>query len=311
MKRVLVAYDGSQAADAAIHDLIHAALPDELEVEVISVADVYLPSTPPTTEPVFPEIPPLLSQKAHEKALQEVEAHRALAARACARIQSLFPKWRCAPIATADSPGWAIVRKAGEWKADLVLLGSQSHSRLERFFLGSVSHKVVAEAPCSVRIGRQRPATDEPHIIVAVDGSLDSKVTLHQVASRPWPKGTHFRLVTVVDPRLETAIAWPGFLPEQFVEASDQNGREWIARMTEAAARILHDAGLNVSNYIYDGHPKEVLVRVSDEWQADAIFLGARGLHHGDRLSLGTVASSVATRAHCSVEIVRMPPGQR
>ena len=311
MKRILIAYDGSKAADAAIHDLAHAGLPAEMEARVLSIADVYLPSVAATPEPVFPEVPPLLIQKAHEKAVQEVEAHRALAARACSRINSLFPKWHCTPVATADSPGWAIVRRAAEWKADLVVLGSQSHSRLERFFLGSVSHKVAAEAPCSVRIGRQRPATDEPHIIVAVDGSLDSREALHAIAARHWRPGTRFRLVTVVDPRLETAITWPSFLPDQFVRPTDQSGREWIARMTEAAARILDDAELDVSNYIYDGHPKEVLLRVSDEWPADAIFVGARGLHHGERLSLGTVASSVASRAHCSVEIVRAPLSQR
>lgn len=307
MKRILIAYDGSKAADAALHDLAMAGLPAELEAMVLAVADVYLPGVAAIPEPGFPEVPPLLIQKAREKAAQEVEAHRALAARACARISSLFPKWRCTAMAEADSPGWAIVRKAAEWKADLVVLGSQSHSRLERFFLGSVSHKVAAEAPCPVRIGRQRVATDEPHIIVAVDGSLDSKAALHAVANRHWRRGTRFRLVTAIDPRMETAIAWTGFLPERFVQSSDQSGREWIARMTEAAARILDDAGLDVSNDIYDGRPKEVLLRVSDEWPADAIFVGARGLHHGERLSLGTVASSVASRARCSVEIVRSP----
>jgi nucleotide-binding universal stress UspA family protein len=89
------------------------------------------------------------------------------------------------------------------------------------------------------------------------------------------------------------------------VQADDENGREWINRMAEAASRILFDAGLDVSNDVYDGDPNAVLVRVAEEWQADAIFLGARGLHHGNQLSLGTVASSVANRAHCSVEIVR------
>ena len=37
----------------------------------------------------------------------------------------------------------------------------------------------------------------------------------------------------------------------------------------------------------------------------DDIFLGARGLNHGGHWLLGSVASAVASRAHCSVEIVR------
>src|SRR5678815_146895 len=131
---------------------------------------------------------------------------------------------------------------------------------LERFFLGSVSQKVAAEAPCSVRIGRYHRATDELRIIVAVDGSIDSKAALQEIAFRTWRPGTQFRIVVVVDPHIETAMSWPGFLPQNFVQSNDESGREWISRMAEAAAKILFDAGLDVSNYIYDGVPKEVLV---------------------------------------------------
>lgn len=305
MKRVLIAYDGSPAADSAINDLIHAGLPDTLEAVVMSVADVYLPPTPRTPEAEVPQFPPAVLQKVRERAQAEVEAHRALAVRACARVKSLFPKWTCTPLAVADSPGWGVVKHATEWKADLVVAGAQSHTRLERLFLGSVSHKVLAEAPCSVRIARSHRAQGELRIVVAVDGSVDSKAALQEIAARAWRPGTQFRLVIVADPHLETAMAWPGFLPQNFAQTNDQNGREWIARMAEAAAQILFAAGLNVSNHIHDGHPKEVLLRVSDEWHADAIFLGARGLNHGSRLPLGTVASSVASRASCTVEIVR------
>lgn len=307
MKRLLIAYDGSHAADAAISDLTQAALPDALEVVVISVADVYLPPAPRAPEAEVPQFPPAVLQKVRERAQAEVEAHRALAARACARAQSLFPKWTCTPLAVADSPGWGVVKYATEWKADLVVVGAQSHTRLERLFLGSVSHKVMAEAPCSIRIARPHRAKDELRIVVAVDGSVDSKAALHEIAARAWRPGTQFRLVVVADPHLETAMAWPGFLPQNFVQANDRTGREWMARMAEAAAQILSAAGLNVANHIYDGHPKDVLLRVSDEWHADAIFLGARGLNHGNRLPLGTVASSVASRASCTVELVRSP----
>ena len=305
MKKLLIAYDGSPAADSAIHDLSHAALPEKLDVTVMSVADVYLPPVSRLPEADVPEFPPSLMQKAHDKALHEVEVHRELANRGCARIKSMFPKWNCTPVAVGDSPGWGIVKKATEWNADLVVVGAQSHSALERLFLGSVSHKVAAEAPCSVRVGRYHRAMDELRIIVAVDGSIDSKAMLQEIASRAWRPGTKFRIIVVVDSHIETAMSWPGFLPANFVQTNDESGREWVNRMAEAASKILFDAGLGVSNYIYDGNPKEVLVRVSEEWRADAIFLGARGLNHGNRLSLGTVASSVASRALCSVELVR------
>src|SRR5204863_2153146 len=128
LKKLLIAYDGSPAAESAISDLFHAALPSHLDVVVMSVADVYLPPTSRLGEAAVPEFPPSLIQKAHDKALHEVEVHRGLANRACGRIKSLFPKWNCASVAVGDSPGWGIVRKATEWNADLVVVGAQSHS---------------------------------------------------------------------------------------------------------------------------------------------------------------------------------------
>ena len=59
MMKILIAYDGSNCADAALEDLRRAGLPPEAEVVVLSVADVWLP--PPSTsseryvEPAFRE----------------------------------------------------------------------------------------------------------------------------------------------------------------------------------------------------------------------------------------------------------------
>ena len=44
MKKILIAYDGSASADAALEDLRRAGLPDELDATVLSVAEVWLPS---------------------------------------------------------------------------------------------------------------------------------------------------------------------------------------------------------------------------------------------------------------------------
>lgn len=307
MKKLLIAYDGSPASDAAISDLMHAALPDRLEALVMSVADVYLPAVAPADDAGTGPVASSVTRKAYEKALAAVEAHRSQATHLCARLQKLFPGWTCHAEAAGDSPSWAVLHKATEWKADLVVVGSQSHTRLEQFFLGSVSHRIAAEAPCSVRIGRPRVGKEELRVVVAMDGSVDSRAALQAVATRAWPRGTRFRLMTVVDPRLETAVAWPGFFPAEFSQSRTEDARQWINHMAEAAAGILDQAGLTVSNYIYDGNPKDVLLHESAAWDADAIFLGAHGLQHGGRYTLGTVASAVATRARCSVELVRKP----
>lgn len=306
MKKLLIAYDGSPCSDAMLEDLSHAGLPLVMDVTVVTVAEVWLPPDPELGEPVFPDPVPEAVKKAYARAREGIEASRVLADRACARLKQLYPKWSVHAKAFGDSPGWGIVKEAAARKADLVVLGSHGRSALEKFFLGSVAQKVAAEAHCPVRIARPRKHSDPPlKVLVAVDGSSDSQAAVHAVAMRNWPSTAEFRVVTVVDPKLQTAVAWPSVGADQWMQPGDRSADEWVCRMTEHSAQHLRDAGLKVETHVFDGDPKHVLLREAETWPANCIFLGARGLHHGDRLFLGSLASAVAARAHCSVEIVR------
>jgi nucleotide-binding universal stress UspA family protein len=308
MKTILIGYDGSPCAEAAIEQLGLAGLPGNLEVIVMSVADVWLPSSPDNLEPAFPDPIPKSVRAAREHGLQAVEAAKALAKGAEEKLRALYPGWSVKAQACADSPGWALVTNAASCRADLVVVGSHGRGVLERFFLGSVSQRVAAEAVCSVRIVRERRrAKDSPlRLLVAVDGSDDSLQALESVIARAWPKSTEVRLATVIDPCLETSLAWSPDFAGQWLIEHDQGLEEGMCRRLEAwSAKVAH-AGLDAETAIIRGDPKHVLLKMAEAWGADAIFVGARGLQHGKRLALGTTASSVAARAHCTVEIVRL-----
>lgn len=307
MKRLLIAYDGSPCAESVLEELPHAGLPDEMEAAIISVADVWLPANPGGGTPTFPEPVPEAVRKARAQALAAVEDARVLASRASDQLRISFPNWKVEAFACADSPAWGVLTKASEWKADLVALGSHGRSTLERLFLGSVSQKVAAEAPCSVRIARpgKHPHPSRLRVVVGVDGSPDALAAVRSVASRVWPQFSEFRLVAAMDPRLETAVGWPDVYPAQWIHERDATAKEAVRRMLEDSAKVLHEAGLKVETHLLSGDPKRELLGHAHAWEASTIFLGARGLHHGGRLALGTTASAVAARAHCSVEIAR------
>jgi nucleotide-binding universal stress UspA family protein len=55
---------------------------------------------------------------------------------------------------TEGPPSDAIVEVAGRTHADLVVIGTHSHSGIDRLLLGSVALRVVREAPCSVLVAR-------------------------------------------------------------------------------------------------------------------------------------------------------------
>ncbi len=309
MKRILIGYDSSSCAEEALADLRRAGLPTKLEATVLSVADVWLPAnSPPPGSKAAAELP-LGVQGPLEAAWRAVhqESH-GLAEHAAEVLRKHFPEWRVESLALGDSPAWAIVTKAAEWQADLIVVGSHGRSMMKRFFLGSVSHKVAIEARCSVRIARLRHPSDQHHIVLALDGSPDSLAAMRVIASRVWSPSATFEIVTAMDSRLLTAPAWASLATEPWVLPTDTSGKEWVGRALESCAQQLHRAGLTAEIRLLEGDPKHLLLQEAENWEADCIFLGAHGLHHGLCRSLGSLASAVATRAHCSVEIVREKP---
>lgn len=308
--KILIGYDGSECADAALDDLRRAGLPRKAEARILSVADVFLP--PPVSEGVadtFPLYVPAGIKRAHEHAASAVEEAREMAVRAAHRVRESFPGWDVYPEACADSPAWALVKKSDEWKADLVVVGAQGHTILGgRLILGSVSQRVLYEARCSVRVARDgaRKGIDDPvRIVVGMDGSPGAEAAIEAVAKRVWPAGSEARLVSALDtfmlvepnPQKPSVLRW--------VEAEDAEDRELVRKVYEPYVKRLHEAGLIASVELRKGNAKHLLVEESEVWGADSVFVGAKGMRGAGRLLLGSVSASVAARAHCSVEMVR------
>jgi len=142
--------------------------------------------------------------------------------------------------------------------------------------------------------------------MIAVDGSGDSENAVCEVAKRKWPGDARFSLVSVIDTRMQTLVGWPGLYEDRRGQKHFQDATDWIGHMVEHLGGELRRGGLHVETHIFEGEPKRVLLKQAAKWKADCLFVGAHGLQHGRRLFLGSLATAVATRAPCSVEIVRV-----
>lgn len=302
--KILVAYDGSEWADAALEDLKRAGLDLEGEALVMSVADVFVPE--PLNEET-PEYVPQSVKRAHERAQHELDQTEALARRASEQLRSIFPDWRVGYHAEADSPAWGVIRKADDWNPDLIVMGARGHSVFGgRLILGSISQRVLYEARCSVRIGRRpRKHTDRPiRILIGVDNSTDSRAAVEAVCNRHWPNGTEVALLSVVDTVMPVANASdPSTV--KWIEVGDENNWDQVRDLFEPLAQKLRGAGLHAEVLVKRGDPADAILEGADTWGADCIFVGAKGTRGIDRLLLGSVSSAVTSRAHCSVEVVR------
>ena len=309
--KLLIAYDGSECADAALDDLRRAGLPRDTEAVVLTVADVWGPPALPAaydriTSDMDREIR-ARAQELRQHMAQAVEEARLLAVNASQRIQSMFPVWAVSAEACAGTPGWELIKKADELQPDLLVVGSHGRTALGRALLGSVSQKVLNEAHCSVRIARGRADADSSvvRILVAVDGSPDAGAALQAVATRHWPAGTEIHLIAADDPFTHPAGGYALWDHATQQPESNEETREWISKVIEGPTQLLRAAGLNVSHAIRWGDARHVILEEAAEWKADSIFAGARGLGRFQRFLLGSVSTAVAARAHCSVEIVR------
>jgi nucleotide-binding universal stress UspA family protein len=303
--KILIAYDGSNCADAAVNDLQRAGLPAAADVRILSVADVLLP-LPSDEPPGAAEQPPAVVQRAHARATQAVEEARSLAMQARDRVLAMFPGWQVQADARADSPAWAVIKEADAWQPDLVVVGSHGRSALGRLVLGSVSHKVLTEVRCSVRVARGRDVTPEVpvRLIIGVDGSAGAVAAVRAMAARSWPGGTEVRLLAALEPRMSIVGSPVPPALAAWVRKDDTDDLAWVPRMVEALAEQLRAVGVTVSAVLKEGDPKRLLIEEAEQWDADTICLGARGLSGVARFVLGSVSTAVAMRAPCSVEVI-------
>lgn len=310
--KILIAYDGSDCAEAALDDLQRAGLSPNVEALVMSVTETWLPAPPPSSYEIIQQARevhvPADILRVYSKGSPAIHEAESLAQRAVSRLLINFPTWEISAEAAVGSPARELVSKADEWKPELIVVGSHGRSVAERFVLGSVSQGVLTHARCSVRVARGR--VDEPdtpvRVVIGVDGSDASIAAVHEVESRIWPARSEVRVIAVNQPLTPTFVG--KLIPPvgKIIEESNHADREWLKNKLESATEQLRESGLEVSNEFREGNPKQLIVQFAEEWGADCIFVGSIGFgNRFERFLLGSVSASVAARAHCSVEVVR------
>src|SRR6266545_6385674 len=156
--KILIGYDGSEYADAAIDDLRRAGLPREATAVVLSVIESW--SLAPSGFELM-------------EGMDELVQIKATARRGAARVKSLMPEWEIEPEVAVGSPGSAILEKSEAWNPDLIVVGSHGRRAAGRIFFGSASLKLAHESRCTVRVARarrERPARPL-RVIIGVVGS--------------------------------------------------------------------------------------------------------------------------------------------
>ncbi len=284
--RILVAVDGSDSSSAVVREAARRPWPTATEFAVVTVVDSYFF----TAAPLLLEEMRLSARKSLEELAKPL----------------MVTGWRAEPNVILDNPRHALPRVAGEWKADLVLMGSHGRGAVSRLLLGSTAQAVLRHAECSVEIVRNAEgAGGAMRVLVPTDGSPHAAAALGVVADGPWPKGSEFKVLTSPE---YPVLAGEYYAPDQVKEMTEQDLAH-AKLAVKTGAELLAKAGLNVISEVME--PKDTaaqsILAAAEEWKADLIVMGSHGRRGFNRLILGSVSETVALHATCSVQVVRMP----
>jgi nucleotide-binding universal stress UspA family protein len=297
--KVLIPYDGSENAAAALAALARMGLPPELDV-LVAVTDVWLPLSPfDITRAVSARRMKVLTAgvSSFVPALRDNEEQRVLSLEAEKRISAMFPlgKIRTDGLHDGATIAHEIIRKAKTWGADLIVVGSNPSPSPHINDYAGPALKLAQGAHCSVRIARasDREGGSSVRIVIGLQEICAAAEVVQAVAARAWPAGS------------EAALVMGKNGPRGATRDSE------VSLVLEQMAERLRAVGLKVSIAIRNGQAQDVLLKEAHSFSADCIFIDSHGhqLADGvDRLALNKVAQALILGAHCSVEVVRAKP---
>jgi nucleotide-binding universal stress UspA family protein len=140
-------------------------------------------------------------------------------------------------------------------------------------------------------------------VLLATDGSEDARTATAWLAQFPLPTDSHLRVVSVVS-------IPPSALDVPTVREFEASLREAARQTAEAARAALAPRFADTDIQVPEGDAREGILRATEEWSADLVVLGARGLGAAARLLLGSVSLGVARHARCSVLVVKGDVGR-
>ncbi len=144
--RILIAYDGSPTAEAAVDQVIARPWAPGTEIRLVTVLDRVISVPPPDGIEVYAPLMEKMRASLREEAYRHIR-------QALSRLESR-PELTASYEMRNGGVKEGLLDAIKEWSADLVLVGSRGGSPLARLILGSVSHALAAHAPCNVEIVR-------------------------------------------------------------------------------------------------------------------------------------------------------------
>ena len=199
-----------------------------------------------------------------------------------------------------------IAHLVDEQQVDLVIVATHGRSGLKRFFLGSVTERLIRTLPCPLLV--LRGETEDAvaglqkfpfkRILVGCDFSSDADLAFENSLSMAQEFESELHLVHVVEPS--------GY-KDLFNMSADQGDKfkKDLYDMIDAKLKSMVPQEamnwLTLQTHLLVGKPYEEIVRYAEMNDIDLIALGIRGHGMVEDLLVGSTTDRVIRRAPCPV----------
>jgi len=194
--------------------------------------------------------------------------------------------------------------------ADLLVLGTHGRSGFQHLFLGSVTEKVIRQAPCPTLVVPPRAPDVSPdapaqfkQILCAVDFSDSSLSALAYALTLAEESDARLTLLHVIEmpPELRENPMAPDFDVDRIHAAAEAEAQRRLRELVPEAARTY----CTVDTAVVEGRAYRRVLGHAVEQKSDLIVMGVHGRGALDLLLFGSTTHHVIRAAVCPVLIVR------
>lgn len=282
-KRILLAYDGSHAAQAGLSFVRQLARSCDSEVTVARVEEPSGGSDARSSAEYSPAEP--------------AEASASLA-NLCR--EGFAPGSPATPVVVeGGSPAVAITELAECRDVDLVVVGRSGCHSLGRFLLGSTAERVVRHARGSVAVfpPHEVPVASPSRVLVGHDGSDDSMTAVRAAAAIAGALSAGLLVAHVINYRVPFADT----PPESARSLMRERGEKLLREACDGLSAPLE----SIETELLSGDPRVALLEAASERRPLLLVVGARGAGGFPGLMLGSTTDEAVRSAESPVLVVK------
>lgn len=202
---------------------------------------------------------------------------------------------------TSGQPIPAIVNRAKEIRARMIVAATHGRTGFDHFLMGSVCERILRVAPCPVYVAREPKQGGKPgltKILATVDCSEHSRRALDTACDLALAMGAELDVLHVWE---QPYFVRGGRPDAELIASLEKNAEQSLAEFMES---VKVPASLQKAPELVVGAPAVTIIGRVNESPPDLIVMGTHGRSGLKHLFLGSVAETVTRYAPCSVLVV-------